>query len=212
MVILGFLRAFVYFIVGIPVTIAGAFVVPVALMYRIEHPETRKPFTQYVGLGDWWLITLPAWAKWWSNEFDGALGDARGWWANYCLETYGKPPTSYRAMWQWLVFRNPANWWSRVVTGVDMLRCKVEKVFGDDVVTEYKYAGFEWQILKATRDDGKVFPRFYLVAPWWFRPDKAVMIDIGWKIKLAHNNLPPDASIKDRVKGSVFAFSPWKSL
>lgn len=210
--VVGFLRSIGYFLVGIPISLIGLPVVALALPFRVEHPETSKPFTQYPALGTWRLVTLPTWVKWFSNEFDGALGDKRGWWANYCLKTYGQPHTTFYCMWRWLAVRNPTNWWSRVVTGIDVSRCAIVKVAGDDYVTDEPGIGFQWQILDAVRDDGRHFPRVYLVAPWWFDPAHAVTVDIGWKIRLAHNGTAKDADISDRLKGSVFNASPWKTL
>ena len=208
--IAGFLRCFLYALAGLPITFAGFFVVAIALPFRKTSGEP-KTYSQYPELGRWWLVTLPSWALWWDNKFDGAWGDKRGWWANYCRETYCKPETSFEAMWKWLALRNPANWWSRVVTGVDVSQCLVEKVAGQDVVSD-SVGKTGWQVLRALRNDGKCFPRLYVVLPWWFDQSHAVMIDIGWKIKLSHNRTTPDAEPSDRLKGSVFTLSPWKTL
>ena len=72
--------------------------------------------------------------------------------------------------------------------------------------SEYTHVGI------ALRSDGKCFPRLYAVLPWWFDQSHAVMIDIGWKIKLSHNGTSPDAEPSDRLKGSVFTPSLWKGL
>lgn len=208
--IIGFLRCFLYALAGIPVTFAGFFVVAIAIPFSTVH-EGSRPFTQYPERGVWRLVTLPSWAKWWSNEFDGAWGDKRGWWSNYCKEHYNKGHNAFYSMWKWLAVRNPANWWSRVVTGIDVSQCVIEKVAGQDVVSD-SVGKTGWQILRALRSDGKCFPRLYVVLPWWFDPTHAVMIDIGWKIKLSHNGTPPDADPSDRLKGSVFTPSLWKGL
>ena len=198
------------FLIGIPITLLGFPLVAVALPFRKYDLEKIK-FSQYPELGCWQRVTLPKWARWWSNEFDGAYGDKRGWWSNYCCENYGKDHTHFYSMWQWLACRNPANYWSRVVSGCDVSQCVITKLAGDDVVTET--AGvFEWQFLVATNKNGTRFHRFFFVMPWWFRKDKAIMFDIGWKIKLSHNGMSPNAPVKDRIRGSVFTPSFWKSL
>lgn len=64
----------------------------------------------------------------------------------------------------------------------------------------------------ASHDNGLIYPRFFCSLAYPFRPDKAVMIDFGWKIKLKHSRMSPEADIKDRIRGSVFTPSLWKSV
>ena len=201
------------FLVGIPVTLAGFPIVAIALPFRIEHPETEVQFSdpRYASQGAHRLVTLPAWAKPWDNIFDGAWGDRRGWWNNYCLENYKKDCTAFRSMWQWLACRNPANYFSRVMTGVDVSLCTITVLGGVGEVVEEPGVS-NWQFLVATRIDGKKYHRFFCSLPWWFDQGHAVMFDIGWKIKLAHNGISMDAPIKNRIKGSVFTPSFWKAL
>ena len=111
----------------------------------------------------------------------------------------------------WNGVRNPANWFGRHVKGIDVSECDIIKLAGQDVVeADQGFPG--WQFLVAERADGKLFHRFFLEAPWFFKPDRLFLIDIGWKIKLSHNNTPSDAEPQDKYKGSVFTISPWKSL
>jgi hypothetical protein len=117
----------------------------------------------------------------------------------------------WRCMVMWAGFRNPLNALSRLVIGVDVSRCVIDKVWGDDQVIEEPGQGGK-QYLIARRDDGKTFPRLFIVLPYWFDPTHAVLIDIGWKIKLSHNGTPKDARLADRAKGIVFTLSPWKTL
>lgn len=202
------MKAFLLALAGLPVTLLGLLLVAVGLPFRRSYPETMRPFSQYPERGHWMLVDLPAWLKPWSNPFDGCLGDKRGWWAN---DRDGKH-TSFWSMWLWMAVRNPANYWSRVITGVDVSRCKIERVYGNaDVIVEEPGIS-NWHVLKATRDDGKAFYRFWLVWAYPFRPDKSLNIDIGWKLKLEHNGTPKDAPLKERVVGSVFNPGPWKTL
>lgn len=200
------------FVVGIPVTLLGFPVVAVALLFRQEHDTPDTPFTDPRNPPGWHrMVTLPAWALLWDNKFDGAEGDRRGWWNAYCLRTYGKTAQAYYSMWQWLACRNPANYWSRVVTGVDVSQCTIRKIAGHDTVDELPGVR-QWQFLVAEHDNGRRFYRLFCSLPWFFRPDRAVMIDIGWKMKLKHSRMSPDAPVADRIRGSVFTPSLWKAL
>lgn len=202
------IRAFLLFLVQIPLILIGPLVVACMLPFRKTDESTRKPFTQYPELGDYVFTNF---SGWWGNPCDGLLGDKRGWWANYCWEHYHRHHTHPFCMWMWAAFRNPINYFSRCVAGVDVSRCLIEKKWGQDVVSD-SVGKTGWQYLVAYRDDGKEFPRLYIVLPWFFKPTHAVMIDIGWKVKLSHNGTPKDARLADRAKGDVFTISPWKTL
>jgi hypothetical protein len=200
----GLLRALALAVLGLVMTIIGLAVVWIALPYRaVSGPE--QPFSQYPQHGNWVLVRLPRLALWWDNIYDGMYGDKRGWWANHCSGQHA----SRKSMWLWAAVRNPSNYFSRVICGVDVSRCTIVKVAGMDTVSENP-GQREWQILKAVRDDGTAFPRFFV--SWAITHDHALMIDIGWKVKLAHNGTAPDVPEKDRIKGSVFTLSPWKAL
>ena len=198
--ILGFLRAFCLALLGLPVSILGLGVVWFALPYRRTVGEA-KPFTQYPDLGNWRLVRLPSWALWWDNAYDGMLGDKRGWWANECKGEH----TSRYNMWRWAALRNPANYFSRNVCGVDVSNLTIELVKG----TAFEnYRGYE--LLRGTDSNGRIYPRFYL--EYAFTATHGLMIDFGYKVKLSHNGTPSDAPEKDRVKGIVAVISPWKEL
>lgn len=208
-----FFKSVFTLLVGLPVTILSPLVTAIALPFRVEYPETDTPFTdpRFADQGFHRLVTLPKWAKWWDNIYDGMWGDTRGWWNNYCLENHNKDCRAFLSMWLWNGVRNPANWFGRHVKGIDVSECDIIKLAGQDVVEADK--GLPgWQFLVADRVDGKLFHRFFLELPWFFKPDRLLLIDIGWKIKLSHNNTPSTARPQDRFKGSVFTVSPWKSL
>lgn len=209
MILFGFAIAMLVFLAGLPVTILGYPLVAIGLLFA-QSSGLMFAFTQYPLHGYWRYTDLPAILQPWRNTFDGFRGDKRGWWANYCWENYGLPVTAWRSMFMWYC-RNPANYWSRVMTGIDASRCTITKLAGNDDIAEAPGLR-QWQLLIAQHDNGLTYPRFFcsLAYPWW--PDKAVMIDIGWKIKLKHSRMSPDADIKDRIRGSVFTPSPWKSL
>jgi hypothetical protein len=205
--ILGFLRAFVLALIKLPLALIGLPVVWFALPYRQAIGEV-KPFTQYPQHGNWQLVRLPKWALWWDNQFDGMYGDKRGWWANYCIPQYGQTFDSRKCMWYWNALRNPCNYYSRNIAGVDVSTLVIAEVAksGDPSAAPYK----GWYLLKGMAKGGRVYPRFYL--QWAIKGTHGWMIDIGYKVKLSHNGTAPDALEKDRFKGIVFTLSPWKEL
>lgn len=198
------------FLIGLPVTLLSPFMTAIALPFRIEHPETDKTFTdpRFAAQGFHRLVTLPRWAKWWDNIYDGMWGDKRGWWNNETGDC-----KTFKSMWLWNGVRNPANYFSRNITGVDITEYFITKLAGKDVITDSDNAITGWQFLmgdnKHTRR--KIY-RLYCLFPWWFKPTHCVLIDIGWKIKLAHNKVTSEDPPQDRFKGSVFCVSPWKAL
>lgn len=203
-----FFKSTFTFLIGLPITILSPFVTLIALPFRIEHPETDKPFTdpRFISNGFHRLVTLPKWAKWWDNIYDGMWGDKRGWWDNETGDC-----TSFLSMLRWNGLRNPCNYFGRHIKGIDVSECKVELLAGQEEVKDSK--GKEgWQFLVATSLNNKKYHRIYCVFPWWFKPTHAIMIDIGWKIKLSHNEVTKNNPPEDRFKSSVFTISIWKEL
>ena len=201
-----FVQSTAVFLISIPVTLLGLIVVPLALPFFRDESEA-KAFTQYPEHGVWALRRLPRWALWWDNIYDGALGDKRGWWANYCWTEYKKPPNAFYSMFQWLSIRNPANYWSRIVTGCDVRT--VELLAGQPVCDEDNPG---WHFLRATDAKGRSFYYLGFVFPWWFDKTHAVFGRFGWKLKLAHDGMRPDAPEQDRIRASVYRVSPWKAI
>lgn len=197
--IAGFLRAFALFLLKVPMIVLGLPVVWVALPYAKQSSLTF-PFTQFPQYGTWYLLRLPRWAKLWDNAFDGMLGDKRGWWANECKGEH----TSRYNMWRWAALRNPANYFSRNIGGVDVSTLTIQQVGGSLTGED----GNGYMLLRGNGD--KIYPRLY--AQFFFTATHGLMIDIGWKIKLSHNGTALDAPEKDRLKGIVFTLSPWKEL
>jgi hypothetical protein len=198
----GFLRAFGLFLLRVPMILLGLPVVWVALRDTRVPYDTGMPFSQFPQHGIWYLMRLPKWALWWDNAFDGMLGDKRGWWANDCKGEH----TSRYHMWRWAALRNPANYFSRNVCGVDVSTLRIAQVGG--TLAGEGSNGF--MLLKGMAAGGKVYPRFY--CEYRIKGEHGLMIDIGWKIKLSHNDTPAGAAEKDRIKGIVFVISPWKEL
>ena len=204
--LLWILKSFALALLGLPVTLLGLVLVPLGLLFRREYPETRKPFTQFPG--EWMLVRLPSWLLPWDNIYDGFRGDKRGWWDN----NQGGKSASLKSMFLWGAIRNPANYWSRHITGLDISKCVVTKRAGNCDLPDEEPGHRQWVHLVATRADGKTFNRFYMswALPW--DDTHGIMIDIGWKFKLAHNGMSPDAPDKDKIRGSVFTLSPYKAL
>lgn len=195
---------------GIPVKLLGLPLVALGLRFRREYPETEQPFEQHTGT--WVLVRLPAWLAPWDNRYDGMMGDKRGYWDNWCRINRGRDSAAFWSMWEWAAIRNPANHFSRNMIARDISGCTIDRLAGNaDVVTETP-GRFEWHFLRATPERGWPFYRLFFVWPWPFKDDHAVMIDIGWKFKLAHEGVPKDAPEKDRLRGFVFSPSPWKKL
>lgn len=200
-------RAFGLFLLQIPLILIGIVVVAVLIPFRKTDETTKKLFTEYP-IGGYWEFSN--FGTWWGNPFDGLLGDKRGWWDNECRKKE-RTCRNYFSMWLWAAVRNPVNYFSRCVAGVDVSRCVITKLAGKDVV-EADTGLPGWQYLLATRDDGKQYHRFFTEIPYPFSKRHMLMIDIGWKIKLSHNGTTPDARPQDRFKGDVFTISLWKSV
>lgn len=93
-----------------------------------------RPTTQLPGV--WQLITLPAWLSGGATSSTGHGGDKRGWWNTNCVNEYGKYYFEFFPMWMWLAIRNPANYWSRVMTGCDVSKCDITRLAGRDLANE----------------------------------------------------------------------------
>lgn len=194
------------FLLGLPVTLLGLVVVPLALPFRRYIGEPR-PFTQYPDAGYWRLVRLPSWALWWDNIYDGLLGDKRGWWENYCRKNYVHGADHWYSMFQWAAIRNPANYWSRMVTGCDVR--SVSLLAGQPVVDEDNPG---WHFLLAVDAKGSSFYYLGFNFPWWFDKTHAVFGRFGWKLKLTHDGMSPDAPEQDRIRASVYRVSFWKAI
>lgn len=198
------------FLIDIPITLFGLIAVAIGYPFRREFPDTKKEFTQFPG--EWVMVRMPKWLSPWDNEYDGMRGDRRGWWDNYCREKYGVGSDSFKAMYLWTAVRNPANYWSRRLSGVDLANCKIMRLAGNvDVVTEEPGCK-EWHFLMCEKPNGSRYYRFFMSWAYDRFPDHGIMIDIGWKFKMEHNNLSADTDDKNRIKGSVYTLSPWKKL
>lgn len=205
-----FWKSTLTYLIGLFFTVSGLIMVAIGIPFRVEYLETTKQFTdaRYAHLGNWVLTRLPAWLRPWDNAFDGLMGDKRGWFANWCVENSINYP-SFLAFYVWAAIRNPANFWSRNITGCNVVGCAVKVLFGPPVVDE-KNPGLH--LIVAHCQNGKSYPLISFCFPWRFKPTKAVFGKFGWKVKLSHAKTPADAKPQDQIKGSVYRCSLWKSI
>lgn len=173
--------------------LAGLLVVAVAVPFRVPVASLSdgRP-----------IINLPRWAWLWGNDFDGLLGDKRGWWADNT--PFGWPVDSFAAMWWWAAIRNPVNN-LRFVPG---LNCPVADCMishAGQYVVEDKPGMGGWQFVAARRLDGvSRWYGFYLVREW--SPRRALVIRIGYKIKPSH------VGTGEPAKGVTFKINPFKEI
>ena len=206
------LRFVVFFLIAaafkVLAVVSGLFAVALGVFFCATEAGTEKPFTQFPGV--WARVRLPFLLRPWDNPFDGLWGDKRGDWARWC-QGVGLDYRSRAAMYLWAAIRNPANYFSRYALGVDVGLGRVQKLAGVDTVTEEPGAR-GWQFLLFSPSEGFLRYRFLLVWAWPFVPSRALLVDLGWKVKLSHNDVTLDAPENDRRKGFVFVLSPWKTL
>ena len=192
-------------LVSIFLQLIGLVVVAVALPFRKEDTSgdndgAPRTFTQYPTYGVWQRIRLPRWALWWDNAYDGLLGDKRGEWAKLCN---GKHSSLWWMYW-WAAVRNPVNYYSRKVDGVDVSACSIHLLNGVPVPDETGASGDSWHHLVAVDSNGNTKHRYFgfktLVGKW------GISFNLGWKIKLEHIGTPTSAREQDRFKGSTFRF------
>ena len=209
-IIAWWLQSTLIFLAGIPVTIVGLFAVAIGIPSRHAVAGSERPFSdpRYTHLGSWQLVRLPWWCRPWDNAFDGLAGDKRGWYANWSLNRkLGYP--SFLSMWIWAAFRNPANFWSRNMTGCDVTGSTVEVLYGPTEVDD-SHPGLH--MLLCTDAKGRKYPVVEICYPWPAFPKYGIYGRFGWKIKAAHAGTPAGSPPQDCIKGSVYRLSLWKGL
>jgi len=183
--------------------------VVVALLFGTnDQPETAKQFTK--SPGTWTLRRLKKPFLLWDNMFDGVLGDSTGDWNRIVLARYGLPATSFLAMWEWLAVRNPANYFGRIILGIDAKDYIYELLGGIQEVSETKHG---WQFILATHKiTGKRRYCLRFSYAWWFNPKRVFYGVYGHKLQMAHANLTAESNIRDRSVGIVSRLNPYKGL
>lgn len=170
----------------------GLFIVALAIPFRVDgiSASDGRP-----------IVNLPRWAHLWGNDFDGLLGDKRGWWAeNTC---FGVDVRSFLAMWWWAAIRNPANnmrlysLWLAPVIGSTI-------TYRGQAVVEDRFDQAGWQFV-ITENDGKRWYGFYWVHPW--SETRAFVVRLGFKVKPEHQGL-----LAEPAKGMTTKINVYKSI
>lgn len=196
------------YIVDMPVSLAGLLVVAVALPFRSIDASTSVPFTQYASIGNWQMVNLPPWAKPWDNPCDGMIGDKRGWFANWCTERGWSYP-SWLSMWWWAAIRNPANYYSRVTTAIDITGATLRMLAGTSAKADE--SEFGWHFLAAELDGKTLGCLFQAAVLYPFSSRYGFYCRFGFKLELDEPQTAENDRY-DRLRSSVWKFSPWKDL
>ena len=189
--------------------LSAPFAVAIGLPFKVLHKGRETTFSQYKHPTSAKAhIDLPEWLKWYQNAEDGLMGDDRGWyWNEYCKSWW---PTWFR-MWWWSGIRNPANYLKRNILGVDVREYVITKVAGDDYVRD-DLDSTGCQILKAEHvHSDKVKYALYWVWLWPFSSTRAIVVQLGPKVKLEHNGVMY-ADEWDYLKGVTFEVNPVKDI
>lgn len=212
--LLQLLYFFILSIVELIIQFLGLFVNIIAIPFRYKDTDTSNSgtsviYSQYPEFGKWERWRLPKWALWWDNPYDGLTGDKRGWWANECNKS-GRSSNSFVSIYLWNALRNPANYFSRKITGIDVSKCNIIKIAGDDEVDDTGLSGKSWQYLIAVDNNDREYIRLYGVIPW--SSTRMFYFNIGWKIKLSHMLVNPNDREQDKFKGNTFRINPFKEI
>jgi hypothetical protein len=161
--------------VDLVLMVLGLFVVPVLL-----------PFGSYqTNFNNELIYRLPKIGIIWDNAHDGADGDSRGWWAANCGKEayYGLFPKikfdSFLARYWWLVFRNPINYYKRLIMGVDASKFKQVKCFGNPDITDKP--GNNGFYLAYWSDGNKIIMSCEICLDW--EDGTAFYCQFGYKLK-----------------------------
>jgi len=203
----------VYLLAELPVQAVGLIINAVTIPFRrldgdMSNDGEPRAYYNFPEHGRWNRWRLPKWALWWDNPYDGLTGDKRGWWANE-RRKHGRTEYDFLSMYIWSAVRNPANYFSRIVTGCDVSDCTVTKLAGNtDVVDDTGRSGSSWHFLVATDTKGRNYHLLFGMIP--YSASRGLYFRIGWKIKLSHNGTSPDAREQDRFKGNTIRINPFK--
>jgi hypothetical protein len=211
----GFIRLAWLLLLELFIQLAGLFINAVTIPFRrldddMSNDGEPRQYSQFPEHGRWNRFRLPRWALWWDNPYDGLTGDKRGWWANECRKA-GRTEHAFISMYIWSALRNPANYFSRKITGCDVSDCVVYMRAGNAaIIDDTGRSGKSWQWLEAVDGKGRAYPSLYGVIP--YGKSKMVYFRIGWKINLSHNGTPKDAREQDRFKGNTLRLNFFKDI
>lgn len=171
--------------------VSGLIMVAIAIPFRapgLSFSDGRK------------IVNLPRWAWLWGNDYDGLLGDKRGWWAQNT--PFGVPAESWLAMYTWAALRNPANNMRMLNAFSAIVQGSAFTWIGDYIVEDKPGLG-GWQLVQA-ENGGRRWYGFYLVHQW--TNSRAFVVRLGFKIKPAH------AGTAEPPKGLTFKLNPYKAI
>ena len=187
--------------------ILGLFVVPVMLIFGEFDYNSSKRFTTYNTNRYWIRETFPKVFWPWDNIEDSSTGDARGWWD---ANSFGKDSRKVINRFFWLAVRNPFNNFKRYVLGIDIRNYGILKLAGQDKVRD-DFDNTGWQFLKACSIDGKPSRYMFYLVKRYKSSDRALVIQIGNKIKLEHNVAVEDKEV-DYWKGWTAEVNFYKDI
>lgn len=189
-------------------TISSPFVVLIGMPFVKEDKSRETEFTIHKSPDRIKKhYDLPMFFKWFRNIEDGMTGDHRGWyWNTYC---YPWVP-DWMKMWWWSGWRNPANYIKRNILGVDVRNCNIVKVKGQDFVRD-DFDNVGGQILRVDDLQGDTIHWAIYYVKRWGKSNRALVIQIGAKVKLEHNNVFYEDEA-DYFKGVTFEFNPIKDI
>lgn len=199
------------FLICIPLTLLGLIVVPVALLWPDDSQKAATYKTD--GIEQWWLRTLPSWATWWDNPYDGFLGDDALRWAGRDVP-FGWRNLFYRAQCWWGAMRNPLHRFKSFVMACDIRRCTFQLLAGQEFVRD-RPDSTGYQFALATRDDGRRYYRIYWVWQWPFKVfgrDVAAIIEIGHEFRRDHWYQDYTGRDFKNFKGFAFLIHPCKPI
>lgn len=151
----------------------GLLVVAVAIPFRVPGKSLSdgRP-----------ISNLPRWAWLFGNDYDGLLGDKRGWWA--ANTPWGVAVDSWLAMWWWAAIRNPVNN-MRLVPGLYCPAWLCTFVGWGDAYVRDKPGQGGMQFVIA-RKGWRRWYGFYWVHQFQRWPSRAFIIRLGYKINLGN--------------------------
>lgn len=179
------------FFSNIVLVLTGFIMVAIAIPFRVKGYSVSDGRE---------IVNLPKWAWLWGNDYDGLLGDGRGWWAENTI--FGLPVDSYFCMWWWAAVRNPANnkrltsWYQVPVVGSTI-------TYKGQYTVEDKPGMGGWQFVKI-KHGGKNSYGFYMVHEWSLT--KAFVVRFGYKVKPSH------AGTNEPAKGFTTKVNLFKAI
>lgn len=174
--------------------VCGFVVVAIGIPFRVEGVS---------GSDGRRIVNLPKWLWLFGNDYDGLLGDKRGWWEENT--PFGVKVDSFLAMWWWAAVRNPVN-------NMRFMDRYSAPVSGDEVTIDWRgdeivedKIGMGGIRLCWSQVGKKKWYGFYMVKE--YGNGRAFVCRFGFKVKPSHAGL-----IGEERKGMTFKVNPWKDI